>query len=63
MESFVYIIIIVFLIFVFFSEMGKKNKEIERAKNDWSFCKKLLDKTRSVLSEEQKKKLEDEIIN
>lgn len=51
------IFIIIIIVGVFFSEFKKKNKEIEKLRKDWIFCKKLLDDTRSVLTEEQKEKI------
>lgn len=39
------------------SEIRKRNKEIEKLKSSWKFCKSLLDDTRALLTEEQKEKL------
>lgn len=38
-------------------ENREKNKKIEQLEKNWKFCKSLLDDARSVLTEEQKEKL------
>lgn len=44
MEDITWLFSIIFIIFVFVSEIREKNKEIKTWYNNWQFCKDLLDK-------------------
>ena len=48
---------------VVLSEIRERNRQIEKLKKDWKFCKSLLDDAREILTEEQKERLYRKRVN
>lgn len=52
------IISLIIVLLILFSEYLNQSKEAKKCKENWRFCKKLLDNTRSVLTDSQKEEVD-----